>query len=568
MKYLIVLFSICLPTIPMLAQQPVEKTWLYFTDKPHAEQALTAPQSLLSPRAIERRERQHIAIDASDVPVYDMYVQGLLELGLEVHVCSKWLNAVSVSGNKTQLTAAQNLTYIRKAAPVQRYQIINDLTLPINDNVLFRQSETADFSATLGFAAAQIEQINLDTLLAMGMTGDSMIIAVLDAGFFGVDTANMFSSFWDKEQILGYYNFPADNDEVFNIWSGYHGSWVMSVIGGDVDSVYSGSAPDAWFYLYRTEIAETEYVVEEDYWLAAAERADSVGADIINSSLGYTEFDDAAENHTWEDLDGNTTVVTNAADMAASKGILVCNSAGNLGGSPWYYISMPADGDSVFTIGGVDIDSNHISFSGYGPTADGRLKPNVVALAGNSAVLSPDGGVTYLSGTSFSSPLIAGACATLWAEFPEATNMDIMHAVEQSAHLYATPDYAMGYGIPDFFKAYVFLDSLFPELPIDTIGDTTVIDTTEDTTTTVALLDLNPYVQNGTFTVFLQSSVNQEAIFTVYTMDGALMHQEKVYLSPDLDEQLRIDVRNWSQGIYLAVLRAGPAHKVVQVFIE
>ena len=569
MKYFLVLFTCSfLFGGAVQAQQPMEKTWLFFSDKPNAASALAAPQSLLSQRAIDRRERQGIALNETDVPVYDVYVQSLLDLGLEIHVCSKWLNAVSVSGTEAQITAAQNLPYIRKAAPVQRYQIINDLTLPLNNQAMFRQEATTDFSEVLGFTAGQIEQINLDTLLAMGMTGDSMIIAVLDAGFFGVDTADMFSSFWDKEQILGYYNFPAHNDEVFNIWSGYHGSWVMSVIGGDVDSVYSGSAPDAWFYLYRTEIAENEHVVEEDFWMQAAERADSVGADIINSSLGYTEFDDAAENHTWEDLDGNTTVVTNAADMAASKGILVCNSAGNLGDSPWYYISMPADGDSVFTIGGVSIDSSHISFSGYGPTADGRLKPNVVALAGNSAVLSPDGGVTYLSGTSFSSPLIAGACATLWAEFPEATNMDVMHAVEQSAHLYATPDYAMGYGIPDFFKAYAILDSLFPDIPVDTTGDTTVIDTTEDTTTTVVLLDLNPYVQNGSFTVFLQISVNQEAIFEVYTMQGALMHQEKVYLTPELDEQVKLDVRNWGQGIYIAVLRAGPAYKSVQVFIE
>ncbi len=491
-----------------VAQVPgeLQKTWVYFTDKPDAEISMQHPEDFLSPRALERRTRQRIDIDISDVPVSAEYVQALVDLGMEIDQVSKWFNAVSVYATPEQLISVQQLPFVGKVEAVKKYAILNEQLTPLNTSVFYRQGATEEITAQLGYAAGQIEQINLDTLLEMGLSGDSMIIAVLDAGFFGVDTAHLFSSFWDKDQILGYYNFPEHNDQVFNIWSGYHGSWVMSVIGGDIDSVFSGSAPDAWFYLYRTEIAETEYVVEEDHWLAAAERADSVGADIINSSLGYTEFDDAAENHTWDDLDGNTTVVTNAADMAASKGILVCNSAGNLGASPWYYVSMPADGDSVFTIGGVDIDSVHASFSGYGPTADGRLKPNVVALASNSACLSPDGYVTWLSGTSFSSPLIAGACATLWQEFPEATNMDILHAVEQSAHLYTTPDYAMGYGIPDFFKAYTLLDSLFPDIPVDTTGDTTIIDTTvvdtlEDTTTT-AILNLSPYMSGETFTIF------------------------------------------------------------------
>lgn len=551
------------------AQTAVNKYWVFFTDKSANEYMLSRPESFLSAQSLERRARLRKAAEISDLPVCETYVQQVRDAGAQVHVYSKWLNAVSVTATDAQLVHISMLPCVRNIQPVIRYKILNEQLSPINDRVFYKQAAPADITAELGYAAAQIEQINLDTLLEIGLTGDSMVIAVLDAGFFGVDTAALFQSFWDKEQILGFYNFPGNDDQVFNIWSGYHGSWVMSVIGGDIDSVYSGSAPEADFYLYRTEIAETEYVVEEDHWLAAAERADSVGADIINSSLGYTEFDNPAENHTWDDLDGNTTVVTIAADMAAEKGILVCNSAGNLGASAWHYISMPADGDSVFSIGGVGIDSNHIYFSGFGPTADGRLKPNVVALAAGSAVLSPNGYVEYLSGTSFSSPLIAGACATLWQAFPEATNMDIMHAVEMSAHLYTTPNDSMGYGIPNFGKAYALLDSMFPDIPVDSTGDTTVVDTSdEDTTINTAILDLAPYVNGGIFTVQLQSNVNLNALFSVYNMQGALMHQDSFTLTAGQSMQTQWDATGWSQGVYVCVLRSGPCKQSVQVFVQ
>lgn len=550
-------------------QSAEHRYWVFLTDKSANEYMLSAPESFLSAASLERRERLRRSADMSDLPVCEVYIQQLRDAGATIHVASKWLNAVSVTATEAQLSQISMLDCVSGIQPVVRYRILNEQLSPINEQTFYKQAAPADITAALGYAAAQIEQINLDTLLEIGLSGDSMVIAVLDAGFFGVDTASLFQSFWDKEQILGYYNFPGNDDQVFNIWSGYHGSWVMSVIAGDIDSVYSGSAPDADLYLYRTEIAETEYVVEEDHWLAAAERADSVGADIINSSLGYTEFDDPAENHTWADLDGNTTVVTVAADMAAEKGILVCNSAGNLGASAWHYISMPADGDSVFTIGGVSIDSNHAGFSGFGPTADGRLKPNVVALAAGSAVLSPDGYVAYLSGTSFSSPLIAGACATLWQAFPEATNMDIMRAVEMSAHLYATPNDSMGYGIPNFGKAYALLDSLFPDVPVDTTGDTTVIDTTgEDTTITSTILDLVPYMDGGIFTVQLQSSANLDALFSVYNMQGALMHQDTYTLTAGQPLVTSWDASVWSQGVYVCVLRSGPFKQSVQVFVQ
>lgn len=338
----------------------------------------------------------------------------------------------------------------------------------------------------------------------------------------------------------------------------------MSVIGGDVADTFSGSAPDANFYLFRTEIADSEYVVEEDYWLAASEKADSVGADIINSSLGYTTFDDPGQNHTYEDLDGNTTIVTKAGDLAASKGILVCNSAGNEGAASWHYVSMPADGDSVFTIGGVDTAGIHVAFSGYGPTFDGRLKPNVVALASGSAVLDPAGYVNYLGGTSFSSPLIAGACASLWQAFPAKNNMEIIDAVQRSAHLYLTPNDSMGYGIPNFGLAYDILLSETDTTVVDTTGDTTIIDTT-----TVDIFNILPNPASAFFNVLIQSNINQPALMQFFNIDGALMYEEKIYLNAAMNNSFTIDTRkNFAPGVYLFSLTGNNFKQSRIVFVE
>lgn len=563
-RFLLTCFSLLMLNV-VFAQSPSDRYWVYFTDKQYNAFNIQYPEQFLSKASIDRRAKQDIAIDESDLPVSDPYIQTLRDAGIQVYVASRWMNAVSVILNDDQMLMVSELPFVKQISRVGKYQILNEQTTPLNDHSFYRTVTEADITGGLGAASNQIEQINLDTLFDIGLSGDSMIIAVLDAGFFGVDTASLFQSFWDKGQILGYHNFPDHNDQVFNIYSGYHGSWVMSVIAGDVTDVFSGSAPNADLYLYRTEIADSEYVVEEDHWLAAAERADSVGADIINSSLGYTVFDDPTQNHTYEDLDGNTTVVTNAADMAASKGILVCNSAGNEGAGAWHYVSMPSDGDSVLSVGGVDTSGIHVGFSGYGPTFDGRLKPNVVALAAGSAVLDPGGYVGHLNGTSFSSPLIAGACATLWQAYPEATNMEILQAVQESAHLYTTPNDSMGYGIPNFGKAFVLLDSLFPEI------DTTVVDTTVDTTidTTLTTIDIIPLLDGDVFTVLLQSLTNQEVIFAVYNLEGALMHQESVYLHAGMTTEVEAGNKQmFATGIYLFVVTSGRYKQSVKVFVE
>ncbi len=536
---------------------PKNKYWVYFSDKNNSIYSASNAEQFLSERAIDRRNRLKIGINESDFPVNENYILEMYNRGIDIEVRSRWLNAVSAYLNEDQVIKVSQLPFVTQISRVNNYHMVDENTLPTNNNVFYKAAATTDISGVYGRTKNQIEQINLDTILELGHRGGDMVIAVIDAGFFGMDTAMLFQSMWDKGQILGFHNFPDDNDQVFNIYSGYHGSWVSSVIGGDIDSVFSGSAPDVKMFLFRTEIADSEYVVEEDHWLEAAELADYLGVDIINSSLGYTTFDDSLQNHTYSDLDGNTTVVTKAADMAASKGILVCNSAGNEGGNTWHYVSMPSDGDSVFSIGAVDSLGIHAGFSGYGPTSDGRLKPNVVALGVLSAVLDPGGNIYNLGGTSFASPLIAGACASLWGAFPSRTNMEIMDAVQQSAHLHLTPNDTMGYGIPNFGLAFEILKATEPE-------DSVII---EDTT--LVSIEVLPNPASNFFSVFIESHLNENAEIQIINLQGEMMYSENIYLQNNLKESFTIPINEqYAPGIYILSIVTKNAKQSVRVFVN
>ncbi len=260
---------------------------------------------------------------------------------------------------------------------------------------------------------------------------------------------------WEQDKILGYRDFVDPDGDIFN--SHPHGTYVLSVMGGYLPGRYSGAALGASFWLLRTEDASSEFRIEEYNWLAGAEFADSVGADIINSSLGYTRFDNPAQNYEYSDLDGQTTIVARAANKAFSRGILVVNSAGNYGAQSWRYIGSPADAHGSLAVGGTNNEGQRVNFSSAGPSADGRVKPDIMAQAQGVAVLNLMGTTGNANGTSFSAPLIAGIAACLWQKFPEATNEQIRNAIVRSADRYMMPDSLYGYGIPDFGKAIVIL---------------------------------------------------------------------------------------------------------------
>ncbi len=297
----------------------------------------------------------------------------------------------------------------------------------------------------------------------MGYRGRGMVIAILDGGFEYVDVHPAFDSLWQNDQILGTKDFVHPGGSVFNESS--HGTAVLSTIGANVPGQMIGTAPKASFWLLRTEYVYSENVIEEYNWVSAAEYADSVGVDVINSSLGYIDFDLPQWDHSYEDMDGSTNVVTIGADIAASKGILVVNSAGNSGSSWTFpYIGAPADGFDVFSIGAVDGSGNRASFSSVGPTYDGRIKPDIMAMGQGTAVASGTSSFGTSSGTSFSSPVIAGMSTCLWQANPTYTNLEIKEAIKQSGDNVFAPDEYYGYGIPDYELANSVLTNLSSKL--------------------------------------------------------------------------------------------------------
>jgi serine protease AprX len=295
--------------------------------------------------------------------------------------------------------------------------------------------------------------LNGDALHEMGYRGQGKVIAVLDGGFYHVNTLAVFDSLWQNNQILGTRDFVNGGEVAFD--GATHGTMVLSLMGANYSGQLIGTAPKASYWLFISEDVNSEYIVEEYNWVSAAEFADSVGADVINSSLGYTEFDDPVQNHTYANMDGNTCPSTIGADMAAKKGILVCNSLGNSGPEPWYYLGAPSDGDSVLGIGAVDSEGNYAWFSSHGPSYDGRVKPDVAAQGANPFFVDPYTGEISNSGsgTSFSSPIMAGAATCLWQANPSFNNMQIADAIRRSASQYTSPDDLLGYGIPDFLLA-------------------------------------------------------------------------------------------------------------------
>jgi serine protease AprX len=467
------------PSAEHTTPQIPQRYWVLFCDKgPDAEsrlaQARLSPRSVLSAergwteRALERRSRQNLRPDLLDLPVHPSYVQALEALpGVRIKGQSRWVNGVSLSvSNSESLAHIAALPFVSEVRPVMRYRVGEEEPLEptppaaLRNRPLPREALDVMPVPIYGQAAFQVEMLRTDFLHRRFKTGGGMLIGVFDGGFIGTDTLPQFKRLIrDNNGIADVWNFHLDNDSVYR--SSSHGTAVLSAMAGVLPGQYSGTAPDARYALYLTEVVEFERIIEEDYWVFAAERADMLGVDLINTSLGYTTFDseDAAFNHTYADMDGKTTIISRGANWAASRGMLVVVSAGNQGASPWRYISAPADADSALAVGAVDAQGQVVWFSSRGPSFDGRVKPNVAAVGAGTALVSTGGNVVFGNGTSFSAPLICGSAACLWQAFPERSNMEIFRAIERSASHFLQPNDSIGYGIPDFSAAWQLLAS-------------------------------------------------------------------------------------------------------------
>lgn len=468
MKYFVALaFALgCLLT----ARGQYSRYLVRFTDKKGTAHSLANPTTYLSARAIERRSRQHISLDSTDLPVSADYLDSLRKLpGITVLNTSRWLNQALVQiSNTASLTTIGQYPFVKGVSPLG----LRTATAPDAYRAdKYEAEETALSYAAIAKAArltggmalnygSNYQQIHLhrgEYLHNLGFTGRGIVIAVLDAGFRNYHTNPALDSVRLQNRILGTWDYVRNEASVSE--DDAHGQNCFSIIAANRPGYIVGTAPHASFWLLRSEEAGREYPVEEQYWAAAAEFSDSAGADMISSSLGYADFDDPAFDHSYAERDGNTSLITRAADYAARKGILVMNSAGNYGTrtDELRYVSCPADGDSVMAVGATTSSGAIASFSSWGPNGAGRVKPNIVSMGQAAVYASQAGAPVAGNGTSYANPNVAGLIACLWQAFPELSNMQLMDAVQRSADKYNNPDGRYGYGMPDFKKATVTL---------------------------------------------------------------------------------------------------------------
>lgn len=436
------------------------------TDKGYSTFSINNPIQYLTQRSIDRRTRYNIAIDSTDLPVTERYIDSIENAGaVTILNTSKWLNQVAIqTSDAAALVKINSFPFVMATAPVGSFA--NTSNNPVNKKLDAEVTGNTSSQASsnliaadyynYGLSYAQVHLHNGEFLHNRGFRGQGMQMAVLDAGFYHYLTLPTFDSIRNNGQVLGTWDFVARNTSVNEDHT--HGMNCLSTIAANMPGTFMGTAPKTSFYLFRTEDVSSEYPIEEQNWVAGMEKADSLGVEITSTSLGYFNFDNPALNYTYANLDGNTTLSAKGADMAAKKGMLCVIAAGNEGNNTWHYIITPSDADSVMAVGAVNTSGVVGSFSSYGPSSDGQIKPSVAAVGVGAVIANPSTGQpTYGNGTSFATPVMAGLTTCLWQAFPEINNMGIINVLQQSATRASNPDNRMGYGIPDMKKAFVML---------------------------------------------------------------------------------------------------------------
>lgn len=435
-------------------------------DKAGSNYSINNPAAFLSSRAIDRRAKYSIPITESDLPVNQWYIDSIQEAGaVTILNVSKWFNQVCIQttdvaalGKINSFTFVENANPIalRPAKPLTPVNKKLDTVTAVIEPMLQRPMQPlADFY-DYGLAYPQIHLHNAEFLHNLGFRGKDMQVAITDAGFSGYASLTTFDSVRNNNQILATWDYVLQRENVNA--SSVHGMQCFSTMAANLPGKFIGTSPEASFYLYRTEDAATEYPVEEQNWVAAAERADSAGADLISVSLGYNTFDNSIFNHSYADMDGHTTLIARGVNAAVAKGIMVVAAAGNDGNNAWHYIATPADADSVIAVGAVNANRQIAGFSAFGPSSDGQVKPTVAAVGASTVVASSATGLpAYGNGTSFACPTLAGILTCLKQAYPEINNAAITDALIQSSDRYLNPDDRTGYGIPDVKKTFVLL---------------------------------------------------------------------------------------------------------------
>lgn len=505
--------------------------WIKFKDKNCSQSLLSNPTQFLSPASIDRRTVQHLSITESDLPLCNDYLDSIAPYITYLKHRLKWFNMavvqVNVIGN---LDSIRTFSFVDSIGGIERlpYKKANKKF----ETVLPSVNQEIVYPSIYGAAYHQINMLNGDLLHQLGYKGEGVLMSIMDNGFVNVDNIKGFDSV--RAHILGTHDFVHDEENVYD--DGGHGTSVFSCIAGNVPNRMLGTAPKADYLLLESEDDNAEWIMEEYNWAAAAEYADSIGAKIFSTSLGYTDFDADSGNHTYADLSGDKTVISRAGNMAFSKGILVINSAGNSGNNSWHYINAPADADSVMAVGAVDSAEAIASFSSRGPNSAGRIKPDVCAQGVVSTVLSIFGDVGTSGGTSFSCPILAGCAACLWQAFPEKTNREIFDAIVISADRFWTPGNDYGYGIPNFYNAYLVLKTNYNENILRISRETAVFP--------------NPFSNELNISVFAEE--NKTYKIEIFDRAGGIVLSKDVFVRDKTFEIIKVEeVSNLAQGTYV-----------------
>ena len=550
-------FSFCIQNVSAQFTRYVIK----FKDKNGSPFSISNPSQFLSARAIDRRTRQHISINETDLPVVPRYIDSIRLAGsVKILNTSKWLNQVCIeTTDAAALTKINSFSFVAKSDPVKR----------IGNRGVFQKSKfSEDFKGTLspaspagandfynyGNAFGQIHIHNGEYLHNKGFHGEGLIISVIDAGFYHYQSLPAFDSIIQNRQVIETYDFVDNKVNVNEEF--YHGMSCLSTIAANIPGQLVGTAPKAKFLLYRSEDVYSESPVEEQNWAAAAERSDSAGADIITTSLGYMLFDNPLFNNTYADMNGHTTIIARAATIAARKGMILLVAAGNEGTSSWHYITTPADADSVLTVGAVDVNGNVGNFSSYGPSADGRVKPTIASVGVATFVSTPSGAISAGNGTSYATPNVAGLVTCLWQAFPEFNSNEIMTAVINSSNNYTTPDNRTGYGIPNFEIAY---NNLLKQR------------TERNLTRILGPADIkvfpNPF--SNQFSVALKSGSETSLIFQLSGSDGRIYFRKKVAIIPSSNQLIEFnDLQPLSRGTYFLKVGDGKNYTTQKLIVN
>ncbi|HTB24598.1 MAG TPA: S8 family peptidase [Puia sp.] len=442
------------------------KYLVHLKDKNNNGFSIANPASFLSDKSIQRRVNQNIRIDSTDLPVTAVYIDSLSSLpALRILNKSRWFNQLLIGLSDTNvLQRVLQFSFVVSSEPVNNRQIkkipgsisANQRTAILGISGF--STNTCNLSVTdsinYGESQSQVYIHNGEYLHDLGFHGEGMTVAILDDGFNSYLSNPAFDSLRNDNRILGTYDFV--NQKVSVNEEDQHGANCFSIIAANIPGTMVGTAPDASYWLFKTEDITSETPVEEQNWVAAAEFADSAGADLITTSLGYSYFDDSIYNLNYAQRNGHTALISRAANLAVAKGMIVTASAGNSGGmtNEEKYVLCPADGDSVYAVGSVDFSGVIAYSSSWGPNSSGQIKPDGVSVGAGAYYVAPDGNVNSGSGTSYSNPNLAGLITCLWQAFPEFGPHDILAAVRQSSNKYSGPDDRYGYGLPDFEKAY------------------------------------------------------------------------------------------------------------------